>query len=189
MHQWGPRLVLDVGIFIALPSELCHPADPDARSGLTIGFRNHPHNMEEKILKLLRRPDYTPLDLSGLARQLGLPTGEQQRLERSLARLERTGQIARIKQGNRYALPLDADLVPGRIRMNRQGVGFLQPDDPKNPPLRIPHDATDTAMHGDHVLVRRDVRPRAIGRKAPDEATGRVVRVLERARTQLVGTL
>ena len=74
-----------------------------------------------------------------------------------LARLERQGQIARVKQGNRYALPLDADLVPGRIRMNRQGVGFLQPDDPKMPTIRVPSDATATAMHGDHVLVRRDV--------------------------------
>src|SRR6266536_2463044 len=146
-----------------------------------------PFDMEEKILTLLRRPDYTPLNVSELLRQLGVPP--QKLLEQTLEHLERTGQIARIKHGNRYALPIEADLVPGRIRMNRQGVGFLQPDDPKIPPLRIPHDATDTAMHGDHVLARRDVRPRAIGRRAPDEATGRVVRVLERARAQLVGTL
>jgi ribonuclease R len=103
--------------------------------------------------------------------------------------LERTGQIARIKQGNRYALPLAADLVPGRIRMNRAGVGFLQADDPKVPTIRIAQDATGTAMHGDHVLVRRDVLPRVPRRNERDEPTGRVLRVLERARTQLVGTL
>ena len=74
--------------------------------------------------------------------------------------MERSGQIARIKQGNRYALPLAADLVPGRIRMNRAGVGFLQADDPKVPTIRIAQDATATAMHGDHVLVRRDVLAR-----------------------------
>jgi ribonuclease R len=106
-----------------------------------------------------------------------------------LARLERNGQIARIKQGNRYALPLAADLVPGRIRMNRAGVGFLQPDDPTLPTIRVSQDATSTAMHGDHVLVRRDVHPRIPQRQATEEASGRVVRVLERARTQLVGTL
>ena len=44
-------------------------------------------------------------------------------------------------------------------------------------------------MHGDHVLVRRDVLPRIPRRQEREEATGRVVRVLERARTQLVGTL
>jgi ribonuclease R len=44
-------------------------------------------------------------------------------------------------------------------------------------------------MHGDHVLVRRDVRPRIPRRAGVEEPTGRVVRVLERAREQLVGTL
>jgi ribonuclease R len=145
--------------------------------------------MEDKILGLLKRPNYTPLNAAELRAQLGFRPGQQRELEQVLARLERTGQIARIKEGNRYALPLAADLVPGRIRMNRAGVGFLQADDPKAPTIRIAQDATGTAMHGDYVLVRRDVLPRIPRRNERDEATGRVVRVLERARTQLVGTL
>ena len=59
---------------------------------------------------------------------------------------------------------------------------------PKIPNIRVPPDATATAMHGDHVLVRRDTGPRRKGRE-PEEVSGRVVRVLESARTQLVGTL
>jgi len=118
-----------------------------------------------------------------------LPQNKQRQLEHVLAQLERTGQIARIKQGKRYALPLEADLVPGRIRMNRQGIGLVQPDDPKLPAIRIPHDATATAMHGDHVLVRQDTVPRAHGRSAAGEITGRIVRILEKARSQIVGTL
>jgi ribonuclease R len=145
--------------------------------------------MEDEILSLLKRPNYTPQNASELRAQLGLRQGQQRELDHVLARLERTGQIARIKQGNRYALPLAADLVPGRIRMNRAGVGFLQADDPKVPTIRIAQDATGTAMHGDHVLVRRDVLPRVPRRNERDEPTGRVLRVLERARTQLVGTL
>jgi ribonuclease R len=145
--------------------------------------------MEDKILSLLKRPNYTPQNAAELQTQLELRQGQQRELEHVLARLERTGQIARIKQGNRFALPMAADLVPGRIRMNRAGVGFLQADDPKVPTIRIAQDATGTAMHGDHVLVRRDVLPRVPRRNERDEPTGRVVRVLERARTQLVGTL
>ena len=145
--------------------------------------------MEEKILDLLGRPDYTPLNLSELLEELGLQKNKQKQLERILARLERAGQIARIKHGNRYALPLDADLIPGRIRMNRQGVGFLQPTDPKIPVIRVPSDATSTAMHGDRVLVRRDAVPRLHRGQAPSEVTGRVIRVLEPARTRVVGTL
>ncbi len=146
-------------------------------------------DMEQKILNLLNRANYTPRNAAELRAQLGLRHSQQRELEHVLARLERNGQIARIKQGNRYALPLAADLVPGRIRMNRQGVGFVQADDPKVPTIRVPFDATATAMHGDHVLVRRDVLPRIPRRTAAEEVTGRVVRVLERARTQLVGTL
>src|SRR3989442_4913751 len=116
--------------------------------------------MEDKILQLLKRPDYTPLNVTELLARLGLARNQQRHLEHVLAQMERAGEVARIKQGNRYGLPLDADLVPGRIRMNRQGVGFLQPDDPKMTSIRIPQDGTATAMHGDHVLVRRDVFPR-----------------------------
>jgi ribonuclease R len=145
--------------------------------------------MEERILNLLNRANYAPLNAVELRAQLGLRPSQLRELEHVLARLERNGQVARIKQGNRYALPLAADLVPGRIRMNRQGVGFLQADDPKVPTIRIWPDATSTALHGDHVLVRRDVRPHIPRQRPSEEPTGRVVRVLERARTELVGTL
>src|SRR6185369_4299620 len=145
--------------------------------------------LEQKILELLSRPDYTPLNSGELGRRLGLHRDAHGRFERTLTQMERAGRIARLKQGNRFGLPLDADLIPGRIRMNRQGVGTLQPNDPKIPAIRIAHDATSTAMHGDRVLVRRDAAPRhrAIDGAAP--ATGRVVRILEPARTSLVGTL
>jgi ribonuclease R len=145
--------------------------------------------MEERILDLLGRPGYTPLTISELAAALRLQRNERKKLERVLTHLECSGQVARIKQGNGYALPLAADLVPGRIRMNRQGVGFLQPGDPKLPAIRIPHDATSTAMHGDRVLVRRDAVPRFRRGQGPAEETGRVVRILEPARSQLVGTV
>jgi len=145
--------------------------------------------MEEKILDLLKRPSYTPQNAAELGAQLGVRRDRQRELEQLLARMERSGQIARLKQGNRYGLPLAADLVPGRIRMNRAGVGFLQADDPKIPTIRISQDGTSTAMHGDRVLVRRDVLARIPRPHAPTEPTGRVVRVLERTRTQLVGTL
>jgi len=145
--------------------------------------------MEDRILNLLRRRNYTPLNAPELRAKLGLARSQQKQLEQALAQMERRGQVARIKQGTRYALSVEADLVPGRIRMNRAGVGFLQPDDPKTPAIRVPPDATATAMHGDHVLVRRDIVARVRARQGPEEVTGRVVRVLESARTRLVGTL
>src|SRR3954447_25192132 len=99
--------------------------------------------MEEKILKLLSRPNYTPLNIPELLQALGLGRNQQQELQRVIGGLERSGRVARIK-GNRYIIPQEADLIPGRIRINRQGKGFLEADDLKLPTIVIPEYATST---------------------------------------------
>jgi ribonuclease R len=144
--------------------------------------------IKDQIIELLGRRDYVPANVPELLRLLGLPRRGQQELQAAIGELERAGKIARIK-GNRYIQPREVDLIPGRIRMNRQGKGFLQPDDPDLKEIVIPESATRTAMHEDHVLVRRDVVPKGLRPKAEPPLTGSVVRVLERRRTQLVGTL
>lgn len=142
----------------------------------------------ETLLKLLGRRDYLPLNVPELLRALGLPANRQQELQSLLRDLEKDGRIARIK-GNRYIQPREADLVPGRIRMNRQGNGFLQPDDRTLKEIAIPANATSTALHEDRVLVRREVTPVNLRSATPPSPTGTVVRILERRRTQIVGTL
>jgi ribonuclease R len=143
--------------------------------------------MEDQILKLLSSPDYAPANVPEMLRLLRLPPNRQQELQGLLRKLEQAGQITRTK-GNRYIQSREADLIPGRIKMNRQGKGFLQPDDPTLKEIMIPEGATSTALHEDRVLVRRDVK----GRGRPDrpgQETGTVIRILERKRTQVVGTL
>ncbi|MBI4326723.1 MAG: ribonuclease R [Chloroflexi bacterium] len=144
--------------------------------------------MEPRILNLLGRKDYVPANVPELLRLLRLPPPRQQELQRVLRELARTGQAARIK-GNRYVQPRAADLIPGRIRMNRQGKGFLQPDDAGLKEIASPESATGTALHEDRVLVRRDVRTKGLRHDDPEPGTGAVVRILERQRTRIVGTL
>jgi len=144
--------------------------------------------MEETILKLLGRKDYAPLNIPELLRRLGLPPNQQQALQHALRELERSGQITRTK-GNRYILSREADLVPGEIRMNRGGKGFLQPDDPAFREIVVPENATSTALSGDRVLVRRDVKPVVLRGTRDGAETGKVIRILERRRTEIVGTL
>ena len=144
--------------------------------------------LSEKLSRLLGQPDYLPLNVPELLAALRLAPGQQQELQQVLREDEQAGRLARIK-GNRYILPREADLIPGRIRMNRQGKGFLQPDDATLKEIAIPENATSTALHEDRVLVRRDVRATGLGKEAAGPATGSVVRVLERHRTQFVGTL
>ena len=135
---------------------------------------------QNQILKLLQRSDYAPANVPELLRLLGWSRNRQQELQHELHEMDVAGRIARIK-GNRYILPQEADLIPGRIRINRAGKGFLLPDDPAIKEITIPENATLTALHEDHVLVRRD-RPAS-------KNTGTVIRVLKRHRTKIVGTL
>jgi ribonuclease R len=144
--------------------------------------------MKDQIVRLLDQKDYIPANVPELLRLLRLPPNRQQDLQGALRELEQSGRIARIK-GNRYIQPREADLIPGRIRMNRQGKGFLQPDDAGLKEIAIPEGATGTALHEDRVLVRRDVRPKGLRSGAVEPDTGAVVRILERRRTQMVGTL
>jgi len=144
--------------------------------------------MKDQILRLLERKDYLPANVPELLRLLRLTPNHQQELQAVLRQLEQSGAVARIK-GNRYIQPREADLIPGRIRMNRQGKGFLQPDDPGLKEIAIEESATGTALHEDRVLVRREVKPRGLRHGDTELGTGEVVRILERRRTQIVGTL
>lgn len=144
--------------------------------------------MDEQILKLLGSADYAPANVPELLRLLRVPPDRQPQLQQALRRLEKAGRITRTK-GDRYIQSREADLVPGRIRMNRQGKGFLIPDDANLKEIMIPENATGTALHEDRVLVRRDVRSGGFRGDGAGQETGTVIRVLERKRTQIVGTL
>jgi ribonuclease R len=125
------------------------------------------------------------MNLPELGRRLGVRGRALAELELILRRLERTGQIARIRH-NRYLIPAVADLVAGRILMSRSGGGRLQPDDPGQARVTVPPAATATAFHQDRVLVRLESRR---GPNREEEPQGKVIRILERARTRVVGTL
>ena len=145
--------------------------------------------IREKILALLRSSDYRPLDKIEISRKLHL-TGRDRVTSRKLLReLERSGEIARIRK-NRYVLPAEADLVTGTLSIHQKGFAFLTTETPGQPDIFIAAENTGTAMHGDRVVARinRDVPPRRVEDR-PGRSEGRVIRILERARDTIVGTL
>ena len=144
-------------------------------------------DMKPTIVAALGQKDYVPANVPELLQLLKLERHQQQELQHVLRELEQAGLIARLK-GNRYIQSGEADLIPGRIRMNRAGKGFLQPDDPSLKEIAVAENATGTALHEDRVLVRRDVRGKGLRSKVLEATTGSVVRILERRRTQIVGT-
>jgi len=150
--------------------------------------------IREKVLALLRAPDYRPRDRNEIARELGLKGRESGSVRKTLRELENGGEIVRIRK-NRYVLPSEADLVTGKLSIHQAGYGFLVPEKAGEPDVFIATENTGTAMTGDRVVARisRDVPPRRAkvraGQAFKSRSEGRVIRILERARDTIVGTL
>lgn len=144
--------------------------------------------MDKKILGLLGSADYVPSNVPELLSQLGMMPKQQQVLQGMLKSLLKQGKILQTK-GNRYIMAKEADLVPGVVQITRGGRGFVQPVEPGIGEISIPEKHLSTAMHGDRVLVRRDVKSQGLRKPGPEENSGVIVRVLERKRTSFVGTL
>src|SRR2546421_7717711 len=144
--------------------------------------------IREKVLGLLRAPDYRPRDRNEIAQALGLRGRERVEARKTLRELEHRGEIARIRK-NRYVLPSEADLVTGKLSIHQVGYGFLVPEKSGEPDIFIAAENTGTAMNGDRVVARisRDLPPRRA--KDRQRSEGRVIRILERARDTIVGTL
>ena len=148
-------------------------------------------NLVNRLLRLLGRKHYVPVGADDITKKLGLGQAQAGEVRRELRDLVRSGRVVRLPD-KRFALPADEDLIAGRILMNRRGGGRVVTTDASQPAIDISPNAAGTAMHNDRVLVLVDstVSPaRRRGQRQPAGSGGKVVEVLERARTQVVGTL
>ena len=144
--------------------------------------------IREKVMALLRAPDYRPRDRDEIAQAFHAKGRDRVIVRKTLRELERAGEIVRIRK-NRYVLPTEADLVTGKLSIHQAGFGFLVPEKSGEPDIFVAAENTGTAMNGDRVVARisRDI-PQRRG-KDRHRAEGRVIRILERARDTVVGTL
>ena len=86
-------------------------------------------------------------------------------------------------KGGRVGLPEKMDLVVGRLARHVAGYGFVVPDKAGGdaPDVYVSAANIKEAMHGDRVLVRIERRT------AEDRIEGRIIRVLERGSSTIVG--
>ena len=118
-----------------------------------------------------------------LQRALRIPRDERTSFERNLRALVTDGALIQIT-GNRYGLPARMDLVVGKVDGHPSGFGFVRPERPVEGLTRdiyVAQHNLKEAMHGDKVVMRIE-RYREDGR-----AEGKVVQLLERAATTVVG--
>jgi ribonuclease R len=138
---------------------------------------------EEEVLEYLARSK-RPLKLKEIARGLNVGDDGYPDLKRTMATLVEAGRVYRIKS-QRYALPAQINLVVGTLDSTRRKAGFVVPEKKKEgqADIFVPPHKLGGAVHGDRVVARVE------GRRGRDNPEGRIIQVLERARTQVVGTL
>jgi ribonuclease R len=120
-----------------------------------------------------------PLSVAELATELDIGEEETVHFERRLGAMERAGQLMRNRRGS-YILPDKADLIRGRVEGHPDGFGFLVPEDGSEDLFLGPR-AMREVLHGDRVLGR------AVGVDQRGRKEAKIIEVLERANTKLVG--
>jgi len=138
---------------------------------------------KEDLLRQVQQRVPHPATPRELMRVLKIGRDERAGFKRNLRNLVNDGALIQIK-GNRYGLPDRMDLVVGKLEGHPSGFGFVVPERPVEGLRRDIYVAEQNlreAMHGDRVVVRIE-RYREDGR-----AEGKIVQVLERAATTVVG--
>lgn len=142
-------------------------------------------NLTKTILQYMGGKRYEPLGVTDLLKRLSIPKELQPLCKQIIESLLKEGIV--IKQKRQLVLKeAKAETMTGTLRMNPRGFGFVIPDHPLQYPqdIFIPKHLTDNAVDGDQVEVV--VFPDSGNEKGPE---GKIVGVLERARTHIGGTV
>ncbi|MFC4098407.1 ribonuclease R [Paenibacillus xanthanilyticus] len=137
---------------------------------------------EQQLLEFMQESAYKPLTYQELAERLGSEDAQSFKSFLVLLNtLEDEGKILRTSN-DRYGLPERMNLLRGRIQAHAKGFAFLLPEEKDHPDVYLHANDLKSAMNGDTVLVRVTAKTGA-GRME-----GEVVRIVQRAVTQVVGT-
>ena len=139
--------------------------------------------MAEKIRDTLSGELYTPMDMRELTAFLSLEASEYDLFAEAVDTLTREGEICQTKRGKLITVAASGYIV-GTYRSTTRGFGFLLQDDGD---IFISRDDSCGAMNGDRVMVslKRDAGKRRDG----EHREGVVIRIVERALSEVVGTV
>ena len=120
-----------------------------------------------------------PMPFSDLVIALDIQEGEVPFFERRMFAMERDGQVMRNRRGD-YLLPAKADLIRGTVQGHPDGYGFVSTEE-EGPDVFLGPNEMREVLHGDRVMVR------VAGLDRRGRPEGKIVEVLERANTRVVG--
>src|SRR5216684_1827453 len=135
----------------------------------------------DHVLAQMRERVYHPAGIRELLQLLRVPRDERSSFKRHLASLVASGDLIQLR-GQRFGLPEKMDLHVGRLQTHPGGYGFVVPErSPDSGDIYVAGPHLNEAMHGDRVVARVE-RVKDGGR-----LEGRIIRILERSNTRLVG--
>jgi ribonuclease R len=138
---------------------------------------------QQHILDLVEKNPRGTLDRAKLAERLGISgTMERIALGRTLDSMEEESLLFRTAKGT-YLTRSQAGYYTGVLHVSRGGTGYLDRD--SGPSILIEPESLATAMSGDTVLVEL-LRPHS--EEEAERPYGRVLKVLKRALTTVIGT-
>ena len=157
--------------------------------------------LDDALQAHVASPDYVPARIDELAKALRLNSkADRNRLSRLVSHRIHNGTLAKIKK-ERICLPRDADLVGGTISFRQSGSALIITQ-AKNGNHSEKYDVraedTGTALHGDQVMARkvrnfrgryRNQRKRRGGASQDDKQFAKVLQVVDRKNSQVIGTL
>ncbi|CAM3699466.1 ribonuclease R [Marinicrinis lubricantis] len=138
---------------------------------------------KEELLDFMRETAYKPMTYQELEKHFEIEDPDEfKQFLKLLNELENEGEILRTRT-DRYGIPERMNLVKGRLQVHPKGFAFLISEDEEKEDIYVHANDLKSAMNGDIVLVRVTSKSAAGGR-----LEGEVVRIVQRANTQLVGT-
>ena len=139
---------------------------------------------DRELMQHISRLSHGRTNFKQLVRELGARAEDKEFLEAALRRLAARGELVELRSGHYVATAGSREFATGRLRMHRDGFGFLISDRPLDwiqGDVFLPAESASKAMHGDRVVVR-------IGHVDRDKrADGEIVRILKRAHSTVVG--
>lgn len=134
---------------------------------------------KDLLISFFKEKVTNPISFRDIVFRLKLDSPEKRKLKRFLREMVNDGNIVRTRKGL-YGPVEEMNLVTGYFEAHRDGYGFVIPEKPGERDIFVPAKATLGAMDNDRVVARLENRHRR---------EGRIIRILERSHTRLVGTI
>jgi ribonuclease R len=137
--------------------------------------------MKDLVYNFIKKISHKDRSLISIAAHLNIDSEAGFReLTKTLHELTRNGLIYRDRDGNYHAQE-SSKIVKGKLDLKQAGFGFILVDDEEYPDIYISRQHIGTAMDKDYCLVE------IIREKSGNKFEGKILKVLERSITHIVG--